>query len=336
MVTLPGINFSESPNYGTYVSSERPNCKFYKAQREHTHFCNNSSFNLQKSSNFIICHQNICGLSHKIDEIMISLTCVKPHILYLTEHHLQSSEILNIHLENYSLVAHFCRHSLKQGGVSIFASNDLQIQDIDLQLYVKEKDLKICALNIQISLINLLVICLYRSPMGGFAYFLDQMELVLCKLYKVSTNIVICGDFNVNFIETTSRVYKLESLMASFSLFSTITFPTRNSDSSHTIIDNIFIDTNKFNFFVQPLINGLSDHDAQIIVLPDIRSVSTNQVPIYTRIVDSNSTQKFIELLSYENWESVFLDADVNLIFNNFQSIYLRIFHCSFPIRKKI
>ena len=276
MVTSPGINFIEGPNYGTYVSSERPNCKFYKAQRAHTHFCNNSSFNLQKSSNFIICHQNMCGLSHKIDEIMISLTCVKPHILYLTEHHLQSSEILNIHLENYSLSAYFCRRSLKQGGVSIFASNDLQIQDINLQLYVKEKDLEICALNIQISLINLLVICLYRSPMGDFAYFLDQLELVLCKLYKVSTNIVICGDFNVNFTETTSRVYKLESLMASFSLFSTITFPTRNSDSSHTIIDNIFIDTNKFNFFVQPLINGLSYHDAQIIVLPDIRSVSTN------------------------------------------------------------
>ena len=79
----------------------------------------------------------------------------------------------------------------------------------------------------------------------------------------------------------------------------------------------------------------MSDHDAQIIVLPDSSSVSTNQVPTYTRTVDSNSTQKFIELLSYENWECVFLDADVNLIFNNFQSIYLRIFHCSFPIRKK-
>ena len=71
---------------------------------------------------------------------------MKPHILCLTERHLQSSEILNIHLENYSLGAYFCRRSLKQGGVSIFVSNDLQIQDIDLQLSVKEKDLEICAL----------------------------------------------------------------------------------------------------------------------------------------------------------------------------------------------
>ena len=171
--------------------------------------------------------------------------------------------------------------------------------------------------------------------MGDFAYFLDQLELVLCRLYKVSSNIVICGDFNVNFLETTPRVHKLESLMASFRLFSTITFPTRNSDSSHTIIDNIFIDTNKFNYSVQPVTNSLLDHDAQIIVLPDIKSVSNNQFSMYTRTVNSNSTQKFIELLSYENWEGVFQDADVNSIFNTFQNIYLRIFQSSFPIRKK-
>ena len=144
---------------------------------------------------------------------------------------------------------------------------------------MEEKDLEICALSTQVSLINLLIICLYRSPTGDFAYFLDQLDLVLCRLYKVSSNIVKCGDFNVNFLETTARVHKLESLMASFRLFSAITFPTRNSGSPHTVIDNIFIDTNKFNYSVQPVTKGLSDHDAQIIVLPDIKSVSKINFP---------------------------------------------------------
>jgi hypothetical protein len=69
--------------------------------------------------------------------------------------------------------------------------------------------------------------------------------------------------------------------MASFGLLSVITFPTRNSDFSHTIIDNFLIDTNRFKFFAQPLINGLSDHDAQIVVLCDILRVSTSQTPLY-------------------------------------------------------
>jgi len=115
--------------------------------------------------------------------------------------------------------------------------------------------------------------------------------------------------------------------MASFSLFSTIKFPTRNFVNSHTLIDNIFIDINKFNFLAKPLINGLSDHDAQTIALSDIMCSTPKQLPSYIRIIDSNSTRKFSELLSFENWEGIFKDMDVNQIFNSFQSTYLRIFH---------
>ena len=48
--------------------------------------------------------------------------------------------------------------------------------------------------------------------------------------------------------------------------------------------------------------------------------------------IDSNSVSKF--LLSYENWEDVFLEENINIIFNNFCNTYLRIFYASFPITK--
>ena len=60
----------------------------------------------------------------------------------------------------------------------------------------------------------------------------------------------------------------------------------------------------------------MSDHDAQIIVLSDIMCFSPNKLPSYIRIIDYNSARKFTELLSYENWEDVFQDFDVNLLFN--------------------
>jgi len=123
--------------------------------------------------------------------------------------------------------------------------------------------------------------------------------------------------------------------MASFSLFSTIKFPTRNFINSHTLIDNIFIDINSFNFSTKPLINGVCDHDSQIIVLSDIVCSIPKQLPLHIRIIDSNPTRKFSELLSYENWGDDFQDTDVNQIFNSFHSTYLRIFNSSFPIRKK-
>jgi len=83
-----------------------------------------------------------------------------------------------------------------------------------LSKYVKEKDFEVCGLNLRVASINLLIICLYRSPTGDYTYFLNQLELVLNKLYKVSTNIILCGDFNINFLESTSRITLLESLLA--------------------------------------------------------------------------------------------------------------------------
>ena len=38
--------------------------------------------------------------------------------------------------------------------------------------------------------------------------------------------------------------------------------------------------------------------------------------------------------LSYKTWDNVFVDKDVDTIFNSFLNTYLRIFYSSFPIRK--
>jgi len=43
----------------------------------------------------------------------------------------------------------------------------------------------------------------------------------------------------------------------------------------------------------------------------------------------------FSQLLSQENLGEVFIDGDINLIFNNFLNTYLRIYNASFPISKR-
>ena len=87
--------------------------------KNHTHLTKNHSHNNPATTDSKIFHQNIRGISHKIDEILISLAHNSPHVLCLTEHHLQTEEITNLKLGQYSLGAYFCRQSYKQGGVSI-------------------------------------------------------------------------------------------------------------------------------------------------------------------------------------------------------------------------
>jgi len=123
--------------------------------------------------------------------------------------------------------------------------------------------------------------------------------------------------------------------LASFNLFGTVTFPNRIATNSNTLIDNIYIDTNRYNFKVYPVINGLSDHDTQVMEVLNIFNSNPKNHYKLTRRIDSNSMQTFIDLLSHENWEEVFLDENVNTIFNNFLNIYLRLFNASFPVVKR-
>jgi hypothetical protein len=95
------------------------------------------------------------------------------------------------------------------------------------------------------------------------------------------------------------------------------------------------MDTNRFKVFAHPLINGLSDHDAQIVTLYDIVSTNTTKMQLFTRTIESNSINRFIEMLSNENWDEVFQDLEVNFVFNKFHDIYLRLFYCCFPLKKK-
>jgi hypothetical protein len=145
---------------------------------------------------------------------------------------------------------------------------------------------------------------------------------------------ILCDDLNINYLNDSSRKDLLDSLLASFNLFSTVKFPTRISNNSCSLIDNTYINTYRHEFSVHPLINGLSDHDAQIITLPNISISVPRHVFPFTRKIKNYLINKFTYLLSNENWEDVFLESKVNIIFNNFLNTFLRIFYSSFPVNK--
>ena len=79
-------------------------------------------------------HQNIRGLTHKIDKFLISLLYINPQVICMTEHHLLHDEIKNIHLGQYTLGTYFCRRIYKHGGASIFVSKNIRFQKIDLSM----------------------------------------------------------------------------------------------------------------------------------------------------------------------------------------------------------
>ena len=123
-------------------------------------------------------------------------------------------------------------------------------------------------------------------------------------------------------------------MLLSYTLYSAVHFATGIHNNSNTAIDNILIDKVKYeNYSIHPVVNKLSDHDAQIITI--------NNITVDKRISRTQSIRKFNKFcifqfainLSYENWD-VFIEEDVDTVYNNFLNTYLRILNSIFPLQK--
>ena len=128
---------------------------------------------------FKIYHQNIRILRNKLHELIGHLHPVLPHVICLTEHHLNMLEKTYVNIEGYTIGAQFCRVSYAKGGAIIYVHNSLQYINNDLSKYAKEKDTEICAVKTSINSLNILIITIYRAPSGNFNYFLQQLNSIL-------------------------------------------------------------------------------------------------------------------------------------------------------------
>jgi hypothetical protein len=66
--------------------------------------------------------------------------------------------------------------------------------------FVLRKFFEACAVQISTSIYSIIVICIYRPPSGNLYKFCSQLDLTLAYLHKSMIEFVICGDFNVNFL----------------------------------------------------------------------------------------------------------------------------------------
>ena len=253
----------------------------------------------------------------------------------MTEHHLRENEIDTIILANYNLGANFCRNTFRTGGVCIFTHETIQCTNIKLSKFCKLKDLEICAFKLHLLSCEICLITICRSLTGDFQYFIDNLDQILGSIYNTNIEKIICRDININYLIGSTHTQLLDSLLTSYGLSSTVQFPTRNQYKSQSAIDNIFINTFKFNSFtVYPIINDLSDHDAQCILIHNMSEQNSHSNFYFNQKTDKASIRDFNTKLSYETWENIFGEDDVNIIFNNFLNTYLRIFYSSFPLKK--
>jgi hypothetical protein len=243
-------------------------------------------------------------------------------------------ELGAVHMDGYILGASYCRRFLHKGGSCIYVQDTLRFVSVDLHKFSSDQDTEACAILLITSLYEIFILSVYRAPSSNFSYFLNKLEAILNFIYQKNTSLILCGDFNVNYLTDNNKKNHLDTLLATFNLTGTVTLPTRSQNNSVTAIDNIFIDITKHeNYNILPIFNGLSDHDAQLIIINDIKVDIRNVRSKQIRKIDYFTLLDFQYKLSFESWDSIFDTVDVNMMFNSFLSTFLRIFYSSFPLK---
>ena len=93
-------------------------------------------------------------------------------------------------------------------------------------------------------------------------HFINEIDRVLVEINKTKSVVMLAGDFNINLLKIYERPIFIEYFETLYSnnLVPTLTLPTRITDISATLIDNIFINVNRKLCASGIIITDISDN----------------------------------------------------------------------------
>ena len=147
-------------------------------------------------------------------------------------------------------------------------------------------------------------------------------------------NCFIMGDFNVNLLHYESNTFSQEftDTLLTESFLPLITKPTRITEQSSTLIDNIF--TN-----VQPfpqsgiILSDLTDHFPIFSHFP-LHTVTHTFESVNKRCYNNENLLRFKESLSQTDWSDICNSHDPTISFAKFMEIFLTKFNDTIPLQR--
>lgn len=287
-------------------------------------------------------HQNIQSLKNKTLDIEIFITemPIAPKVLCFTEHWC-TSEVGCVGIDGYSLVASYSRVSGPHGGCCIYAVDGLECLELcDLKQYCQDYDFE-CAAAVD-NINKVVMVCVYRSPSGNIDNFFQCIDKVLFSINKkfVKHKKIICGDFNICLLKESQNKTSFKDILRENNFTQTITEPTRVTRTTATLIDNIFINYDRYlkGFVID---TALSDHYGQVIGLSENKkeiSSSNNKCSkerSIGRIFSESKLDQFAYEISHFSWDDVYRISDCDAAYTVFLSKISKLMEIVFPLKDK-
>ena len=184
---------------------------------------------------------------------------------------------------------------------------------------------------------NIIVDVIYRPPGTDMDMFNNELSNLLESIKSENKLCYLLGDYNINILNYESHeptAYFVNS-MYSFGFVPLINRPTRITQHSATIIDNIF--TNNHNALIKSyqgiLVTDLSDHFPVFHVIQDLTAVEQD-IFIMKRSFTAKNKHAFQEDLKTVDWQSIYSINETQAAFSQFHQKLLNLYDKNFPKRK--
>ena len=217
-------------------------------------------------------HVNTCRLIPHIDSLYSSLQFHETRfsVIAITETWTTPSNENMAKLPGYSSIIK-SREGKMGGGVAFYFDDDLKL-NIKLRSDLLCENMNIMeSLFVQVAqhgIKDIILGVIYRPPNTNVNDFVLEMGVILDRIDRESKPCYLMGDFNIDLLNKNSGSESFLNLMFLHGMYPRIDRPTRITDASATLIDNIF--TNVYN----TQLNGgvwvadIADHLPVYTILP--------------------------------------------------------------------
>ena len=294
-----------------------------------------------KQKVFSLCHINIRSIRKNISalENYIDMLQYDFQIIGLSETWLSNNDCGLYNLQGFHMIEKH-RSCQSGGGVAICLKSEIEYKTrTDLDIF----DDHIESVYVEIDKShfgtdkNIVIGTIYRKPNSDIKTFNNMLTAVLDTLSSENKLVYLLGDYNLNLLNVDSHNPTSEFLEIMYSnhFFPLITRPTRITQHSATLIDNIF--TNNITD-LEPSLNGIlvTDISDHFLIFHINYTYTAKEVDsfIITRVYNEKNKQKFIENISTFQWEEVYNSLNTQSAFDILHSKLMSIHDKCFPKMK--
>ena len=293
--------------------------------------------NLKMNNSISFMHGNIRSIAANYDKLSVMLDELQfPFsIIGLSETKIKTDKdcFVNVDLTGYNFVSQ--PTPTNAGGVGFYIMETINYNIRD-DLGVSKNEFQ--GLWVDIEILNQKLTCgvLYRHPRVNLEAFTNYLYSYLDKIQQENKTCVILGDFNINLLNYSAHTPTEDFVNTLSSYFYTphIHKPTRITNHTATLIDNIFLNSIKYHTISGNILSDISDHLPNFLIINQLNALP-KKFKIYKRDYSNLDETALIDEIQSVNWETIFPhDCDVNIIFDRFYSTIADIIDKHVPVKK--